>query len=348
MIEPRMPLRKPRLPPSLYACATLALSACGSSNAPPQTLEVASSQSAKEYADATSAVEVLLGKDRVAEAEVVARSLAEHYPRDAAAAELFARVLGIRALRDNARAGNPILTEAAHAAARASALSPTDLIRAHAAALLLDRAGRRAEALDRWKCVAVLALDQHDMRFSVAAAIALASQKETETSLRLLRHLEECGASREVLASTGAQVFLASGTPALALDGAREAFLINAENLEYRLLYARVLRLQARSHDAALLLVGLPDATLATPVVAEELALALHEEERFSLAAQAWQRTRVHGVNARYLAEEALARIRANELSIAARVLEELRVAPDAASDLLRVEQALRAAAATP
>ncbi len=348
MIEARMIDRKLRLLPPLIALATLALLGCDASKSASPTPSVAdngSAESAKELADASAAVEVLLAKDRVAEAEVVARALAKRYPSDAGASELFARVVGIRALRDDARAGDPSLEEASAAAQRASELSPTDATRAQAAALLLDRAGKRDAARVCWKRVATIALATNDTRFTVAAAIALAAHQDPESAAALVLQLKQLGEGNAVLASTRAQIALASGNPNSALADAREAFTSDASSLEYRLLYARVLRLCASSNDAALLLAALPEASLANPAVAEELALALSAQERFSQAAQAWRRTRVHGVNARRLAEEALARIAAQELSLAAQVLEELRVAPHAEQETHRVEHALRTAA---
>ena len=115
--------------------------------------------------------------------------------------------------------------------------------------------------------------------------------------------------------------------------------------MEYRLLYARVLRLNGASEDAALLLNGLPELTLAMPVVAEELALALCATDRFAQAAAALRRTRVHGTNARLLAEEGLALVRANELAQAARVLDELRTVTHASKDIARLESAITLAA---
>ncbi|MSR41084.1 MAG: hypothetical protein EXS10_04195 [Phycisphaerales bacterium] len=148
-----------------------------------------------------------------------------------------------------------------------------------------------------------------------------------------------------MIASTTAQVALAAGTPAQAVDGAREAFTIDPASLEYRLLYARVLRLQGAASDAALLLVGLPDETLAMAVVAEELALAFDAEGRFEQSAQAWHRTRVHGANARLLSEEGLSLVRASNLAAAARVLDELRALGGATAEVSRLDAAIHNAA---
>ena len=322
-------------------CAT----GCGSGTASSPSLPTPAELGAGEKQSAVDAIEVLLAKDRIPEAEIIARALLLKAPRDPIALELLARVLGIRVLRDNAVAGDQVLDEAARAALLASELSDGDAVRAHAAALLLDRAGLRQEATTRWIAVAALAVEQHDTRFAVSAAIALSTHNQPSQVSQLIALLKAQGASNAVLASTAAQIQLALGEPKLALNAAREAHSLDTESMEYRLLYARVLRLNGASEDAALLLNGLPELTLAMPVVAEELALALCATDRFAQAAAALRRTRVHGTNARLLAEEGLALVRANELAQAARVLDELRTVTHASKDIARLESAITLAA---
>ncbi len=322
-------------------CAT----GCPSGTPSSSTLPTPAELGAGEKQSAVDAIEVLLAKDRIPEAEIIARALLLKAPRDPDALELLARVLGIRVLGDNALAGDQVLDEAARAALLASELSGGDAVRAHAAALLLDRAGLRQEATTRWIAVATLALEQHDTRFAVSAAIALSAHNQSAQVSQLITLLKTQGATQAVLASTAAQIQLALGEPKLALNAARAAHTLDTESMEYRLLYARVLRLNGASEDAALLLNALPESTLAMPVVAEELALALGATGRFAQAATALHRTRVHGTNARLLADEGLALVRANDLAQAARVLDELRTLAHAIQEIARLESAIKEAA---
>lgn len=229
-----------------------------------------------------------LDDGRVDDALRVAAYLAER-TNDAAAFELVGRVQLARAGRDASRglSGAGARALAADAYARAAALAPGNAPLQHAAAMVLDAGGRNAEALPLYD--RAVELEPRGAEFRLHRANARIRANDLDGAALDAKALREIEPKDPWCDALDAEISLARGDAAGAVECARRAVDGSNDEMAFRVLLSRALRAAGRAEEAVIGLRGLAPEERASPAVAREIALGFAALGRPSDAAEAWE-----------------------------------------------------------
>lgn len=305
--------------------------------------------SAREMEDAADAIEKFLQVGRTREAELLARKLRDSV-RDGDSARTRVAELASRAFFAHAelakrglepRDRDALIEEASVEAARAAESEPPDPIRLRFAALLAGRSGDAAAA-NRFYDRALAVAPKDLQTLAAAATLAIGSRDLSRAETLVARHAE-LAPEEAWSAALEAQLALARNDAPRAIERANAAISRDRDALEFRILFARALGAAGRAGDAARALSALPPEQRAKIPVAQAFAEALRASGDLAGAARAWDAAVDLAPEDPFArAELALALFRAGDQVRAAAALEALRALAGGASEVARVERALR------
>lgn len=341
---------------ALATSALLACGSCSSEHSPDAPSKQGVSLSRAACDDAIRAIESYIAANRTREAEIIARKLLTQVSagtdtidtamlrqvEEYAARAFFARAELARSELP-ARERQRLVEEAAQCAARA-AQPPATVETYRFAAMLLDRAGNRAQAATLYEAALALAPDDAATLLPAALAALGADAKSTTARDYAERHAR-VAPNAAWTSALRAEIALADLNPNAAVVAAEEAVARDRDMLEMRVVLAKSLRAAGRATDAARMLSALDAQDRAKAAIATQLAVALQESGDFPRAAAAWRdAVKADPTDAFLRAECALAWQRAGDTAAAAAELAALDALPDGFLQRARIDPLLREA----
>ncbi len=241
-----------------------------------------------DLAAAERLIDAALLAGRFEAARSAAEEAARAIPADERAHELLARTLACEAAQcPVGEARSQLLAESLRSYESALVIRPTWAGVAHAAGVVANQLGRQEDALRHYR--SACAADSSSAQYRLYEGLALFHLKRYEEARQAMRLAAELDPRSGWPLAALAELSLATGDTAAALDFAQRARRASPDTLAFRVTEAKVLRHLGR-HEAVLLLLGaLPEVDRAEEAVAWELAAAHAAQGNHRSSAAAWE-----------------------------------------------------------